>query len=367
MPRVIYNNKNARFFKELKSEVDSYFTEKKIKKTGDWRLHTKTLILIPASIILYCLLLFAHYPWWLGIVMSALFGFVLSCIGFNIMHDACHGSYSTKKWVNSILGLTLNALGSNEFFWKQKHNIVHHTYTNVDNVDDDIAKSPLIRMCSTQRWFQAHRIQHLYTPFLYFLSSIFWVLIKDYENYFSGKVAGGPMPKMNAKEHFIFWFSKVMYVVFYILIPILLLGPLPWLIGFLVMHFTLGFSLSIVFQLAHVVEETEFVYAQKETDDVTYIENEWAIHQIKTTSNFSRNSKFISWFVGGLNYQVEHHLFPRISHIHYPAISKIVEEKCAQFNIRYNSIPTFNKAVNSHFRFLKELGRKPAALAVANA
>lgn len=359
MARVIYNNKNAQFFKALKASVDQYFKEKNIRKTGDRRLHIKTLVLIPAAIVLYCMLLFVPYPWWLGLIMSALLGITLSCIGFNIMHDACHGSYSTKKWVNSLLGLTLNALGSNEFFWKQKHNIIHHTYTNVDNVDDDIAKSPLIRMCSTQPWFWAHRIQHIYTPGLYLLSSLFWVLIKDFENYFSGKVAGGPMPKMSAKEHFIFWFSKIMYGVFYILVPILLLGPLPWLCGFLAMHLAMGFSLSIVFQLAHVVEETEFVYAAKDSEDVTYIESEWAVHQIKTTANFSPRNKFISWMVGGLNYQVEHHLFPRISHIHYPAISKIVAEKCTEFNLPYNSIPTFGKAVSSHFRFLKTLGHRP--------
>ncbi len=359
MSRVIYNNKKALFFKDLKASVDFYFAENKLRKTGDWRIFLKTIVLVPAAISVYCILIFASYPVWVGLALSILFGLLAAGIGFNIMHDACHGAYSEKIWLNNLLGYSLNALGSTQFFWKQKHNIIHHTYTNVDNVDDDIAKSPIIRMCGSQPWFGVHKIQHLYTPFLYMISSLFWIGIKDFINYFTKTVAGGSMPKMDLQEHVIFWLSKLLYVVFYIVIPITIVGVWPWFWGFMIMHFTLGFTLSIVFQLAHVVEETEFVYATKDSEDVTYIENEWAIHQIKTTANFAPRNQVLSWFVGGLNYQVEHHLFPRISHVHYPAIAKIVEQKCAEHEIKYNSLPTFFGAVNSHFRFLKVLGSRP--------
>ncbi len=359
MPRIIYNNKDARFFKDLKVAVDKYFKDSNQSKTGDWRLFHKTMVLVPMLVGIYLFLLLASYSTWLGLLLAALFGLISSGIGFNVMHDACHGCYSENKNVNNILGYSLNVLGSSQFFWKQKHNIVHHTYTNVDNVDDDIAKSPIIRMCSTQPWFGFHRIQHIYTPFLYMISSIFWIGIKDFSNYFTKTVAGGPMPKMDVQEHFIFWITKLLYVGFYIALPIYLVGFTPWFWGFLTMHFALGLSLSIVFQLAHVVEETEFVYAAKDSENPVYIENEWAIHQIKTTANFAPGNKFLSWYVGGLNYQVEHHLFPRVSHIHYPAISKIVEQKCKEHGIQYNSIPSFWAAVNSHFSFLKDLGHKP--------
>jgi len=357
MPKVTYNNKNAVFFPSLKKAVEEYFTTHQLKKTGNWKLYTKTIVLIGAATGLYLALLLAALPAWIAVAMSILLGVVLAGIGFDVMHDACHGSYSSRKWVNELMGLTLNALGGNAFFWKQKHNIVHHTYTNVDGVDDDIARSPFIRMCNTQRWVPAHRFQHIYLPFLYMLASIFWVFVSDPVKYATQKVHTTPMPKMDRKEHVIFWVSKLLYVVFYMVIPILALGWLPWLTGFLCMHAAMGFTLTIVFQLAHVVEETEFEFV--DASDFKHIENEWAIHQIKTTANFSPRSKFITWFVGGLNFQIEHHLFPRISHVHYPAISRIVKAKCEEFGLNYISAPNIFAAVNSHFRFIKELGKRP--------
>jgi linoleoyl-CoA desaturase len=165
------------------------------------------------------------------------------------------------------------------------------------------------------------------------------------------------MQKMHVKDHVVFWVSKVLYAFFYIALPIWVLGFAPWLVGYLVMEVVLGFVLAIVFQLAHVVEETEFEYAGP--NEPLLIENEWAVHQIKTTSNFAPRNQILSWFAGGLNYQVEHHLFPRISHIHYPAISKIVKAKCAEYKLPYHSIKTMRAAIASHFRMMKLMGRPP--------
>ena len=187
MIRITYNNKNAVFFTSLKKAVDNYFEQTGQKRTGNIRLYIKSVFFILSAIALYITLLFVKIPLLPGILLSILLGFVLACIGFNVMHDANHESYSSSKWVNKTLGLTLNALGGNSFIWKQKHNIIHHTYTNIDGVDDDIAKSPFIRMCSSQRWVSAHRIQHLYTPFLYAISSMIWILYQDFEKYFKKK------------------------------------------------------------------------------------------------------------------------------------------------------------------------------------
>lgn len=356
MPKVSFNNKNALFFPALKSAVEEYFTTNNIKKTGNWELYLKTAILLPVAVLLYVAVLFISMPAALSITLCAVLGFVLASIGFNVMHDACHGSYSTNKNVNEALGLTLNALGGNAFIWKQKHNIIHHTYTNVDGLDDDIAKSPLMRQCSTQKWVPMHRIQHVYVVLIYAISSFAWVFIMDFVKYLSRKVYTTPLQPMKWNDHLIFWGSKALYLVFYIALPVALLGWKAWAIGFATMHVVMGFTLAIVFQLAHVVEETEF---QAVGSDDKVIENEWAIHQIKTTANFAPRNKIISWFVGGLNYQVEHHLFPRISHVHYPAISKIVAAKCAEHQLAYHCIPTMQGAVVSHFRFMKALGEKP--------
>lgn len=357
MAKVTFNNKNRIFYNALKSSVEEYFSEHRIQKTGNWRLYQKTIVLVPAVVLIYLGLLFLSLPVWLSLVLCGIFGFLLACIGFNVMHDACHGSYSSKGWVNDLMGLSMNALGSSAFMWKQKHNIIHHTYTNVDGVDDDIANHPFLRQCATQDWRPFHRVQHIYLPLAYGFTSIAMILVLDFTKYFSKRIHTTHLKRMDVKEHVIFWFTKLLYGVFYILLPILLLGWLPWLIGFLVMHLVMGFTLAIVFQLAHVVEETEFEFV---AIDDKKIENEWAIHQVKTTANFAPRNKIISWFVGGLNYQVEHHLFPRISHIHYPAISRIVRNCCDQFNLPYHQYPTMMGAIRSHFRIMRALGRRPA-------
>ncbi|MBS1605178.1 MAG: acyl-CoA desaturase [Bacteroidetes bacterium] len=356
MSKVTFNNSDHAFYASLKAAVNSYFTNTAKKKTGNIHLYIKTVILILAAISLYTILLFLPMSWLPEIVCSLVMGFILACIGFNVMHDANHGSYSSSKRVNELLGLTLNALGGNNFIWKQKHNIVHHTYTNIDGIDDDIAKSPFIRMCGSQPWVPAHRLQHLYTPLLYAVSSMIWILYQDFDKYFKKRIIDTPLSRMSAADHWIFWISKALYLLFYIGIPVLLMGWQSWLLFYLSLNIGLGFTLSIVFQLAHVVEVTEF---DAVSHDEKQIENEWAIHQVRTTANFSPDRPILSWFVGGLNYQVEHHLFPRISHIHYPALSALVQKECADFDLPYNSLPSFRAAVISHFRFIRILGKKP--------
>ncbi|MBC7903727.1 MAG: acyl-CoA desaturase [Gemmatimonadaceae bacterium] len=357
MSKVTFNNKKSVFYTALKANVENYFKENNIKKTGNWKLYSKTAILFPSAIIIYIVLLTQPVSALLGIALSGLLGLILASIGFNVMHDACHGSYSSKKWVNELLGHSLNALGGNAFIWKFKHNIIHHTYTNVDGIDDDIAKSPLMRQCQTQKWVPAHRFQHIYVVLVYAISSFAWVFLMDFNKYFQQKVFTTPLQKMSTRDHVIFWLSKVFYAIFYIAIPVSLVGWGPWAIGFACMHITMGLALALVFQLAHVVEHAEFEAALGMESKV--IENEWAIHQIKTTANFAPKNHFINWYVGGLNYQVEHHLFPRISHVHYPAISKIVEDTCKEFNLPYNTYSTMTASVASHFRMMKQLGQKP--------
>ena len=355
MAKVTFNNSNNLFFQSLKKSVEAYFREKRIKKTGNWRLYTKTLVLIPAAIGIYVSLLAFQMPAAVSLILCALLGLAISSIGFNVMHDACHGSYSGKKWVNETLGLTLNALGGNAFFWKQKHNILHHTYTNIEGADDDIAQSKLLRQSPTQKWMPIHRYQHIYLTLAYSLTLFMWWSMRDFEKYFPRKIHNTPLQPMDQREHVTFWLSKLLYVAFYIVVPILFVGWLPWLIGYLTMGIVAGIVLSYVFQLAHAVEGPEFDSVGM-NDKV--IESEWAVHQIKTTANFSPRNKVLSWFVGGLNFQIEHHLFPRISHIHYPALSEIVQAHCKQFNLPYHCFPNLRMAVASHVRTMKQLGQK---------
>jgi linoleoyl-CoA desaturase len=355
MPKITFSNSNNVFFQSVKQSVDSYFRSKNLKKTGNWKLYLKTGILIPVALALYIYLLSGRYTSAVGILASVFLGLTLVCIAFNVMHDACHGSYSGKRWINSVMGLTMNALGSNAFIWKIKHNIIHHTFTNVDGIDDDIANGPLLRQCTTQKWKPMHRFQFLYMFVLYSVSTLSWMLRTDFRWYFRRQINNTHFKMIDPGQHLLFWTSKLLYAFFYVAVPIYFLGWRPWLTGFLIIHFTMGLTLTVVFQLAHMVEKTTFALAG-ETPKV--INSEWAIHEIKTTANFATENRITSWLVGGLNFQIEHHLFPQISHVHYSALSKIVRKQCELFGLPYNCYRSTWQALYSHIRLMRKLGKK---------
>lgn len=341
------------FHTELKNRVQSYFDQKEISSTGDFRLFSKAIILLIALVIVYVHLVFFQGPVWLSVIECVLLGVIVSSIGFNIMHDGGHGSFSKYGWMNTIASFSLNLLGGSSFMWNVKHNIIHHAYTNVDGVDDDIDIKPWMRMSTSQKKYKLHKYQHIYFWFLYSLLYIFWIFVSDYKKYFSNKIGDMPLKKMYLKDHLVFWGFKTLNLFLYIGLPIYMVGFTHWLIGFLIFTIVAGLVLSLVFQLAHTVEHTHFPVP----DDKGRLEDEWAVHQIRTTANFATTNKLVSWYVGGLNFQIEHHLFPKISHIHYPAISKIIKQACKDFQIEYIEYPKMYQALASHISYLKHVGR----------
>lgn len=343
---------------ELKNRVNAYFDQEDIKPTGNKQLYIKAFILTTLFVLVYLHLLIFQPVWYWALAECILLGGLVAAIGFNVMHDGSHGSFSQKKWENRIASYSMSMLGASHFMWNIKHNMIHHSYTNVDGVDDDIEIGILMRFAPTQKHMKFHKFQHVYFGFLYSLMYVFWVFYSDYLKYFTGKIGVMPLKKMSVKEHIMFWVVKLFHLVVYCIIPIAIFGFTAWLIGFLVLGFVAGFILSIVFQLAHTVEHTEFPVADFDTNRLP---DEFAAHQIKTTANFATDNKVISWLVGGLNFQIEHHLFPKISHIHYPAISKIVKEVCEEYDLPYIEYATMGKAVRAHVNFLKDLGRGEAA------
>lgn len=354
MKTVIFNKPDPGFYQSVKTAVDEYFNSQDLKKTGNRQLYIKTGLFIPAALFIYFYLLLGHYSAVAGLLLSITLGLFLALIAINIMHDACHGSFSGKKWVNYTMGLTMNALGSNAFLWKIKHNILHHTYTNIDGMDNDIAQWPILRQSPVQKWKPAHRFQYVYMFPLYAISTLVWTLIFDFTKYFSRKISSTEIKNISLQEHLLFWISKFLYIFFYIMIPVQMLGWQNWLTGFLLVHITMGFCLTTIFQLAHLVGNTHFESSGKITNEM---ESSWAVHEVMTTSNFATDNKFVSWLAGGLNFQIEHHLFPRISHVHYPVLSNIIRKECAHYGLPYHCYPTITKAFFSHVRFMKELGR----------
>lgn len=342
------------FHIELKNRVNQYFSDIKKPMTGNAGLLIKGILFFLAYLFFYVHLVFFTPAPWLAIPECVLMGGFTAAIGFNVMHDGAHGSFSKYTIVNKLAGFSLNFLGASSLMWNMKHNIIHHTYTNVDGVDDDIEAGPWLRFASTQRKFKMHKFQHYYFWFLYSLLHIMWIFLNDYQKYFTRKIGVVKLRKMTIKEHILFWIAKLGYVFMAVVLPIYILGFAKWLIGFLVITMVTGFTISIVFQLAHTVEHTHFPLPSEATGK---IENEWAIHQVETTANFATNNKLICWLVGGLNFQIEHHLFPKISHVHYPAISKIIKRTCIEYGLPYIEFPKMRHAIVSHVAYLKHLGQ----------
>ena len=354
MQQVRFSSKNHTFTTALKAKVDEYFKQNNISQTGNSSLYWKTVVLLITAGICYTALMTMVFPAWASLSICALLGLAFAGIGFNIMHDGGHNSYSQKKWVNELMAYSLNLLGGNIYLWKVKHKTNHHAFTNIEGIDEDIDIRPFLRTGPEQpaKWF--HRYQHFYWAALYCMVYFAWIFIKDFKKYFSGKIADTHFRKMNTREHVIFWVSKIAYLIIFLVFPSMKYGFLPVLAGYTVLSVFCGFTLGIVFQMAHVTETTSVHKAEYgRINQMT----DWTVHQLATTANFSTNNKLISWFAGGLNFQVEHHLFPQISHIHYPAINKLVKSTCAEYNVQYTEYPTFLSAIRSHVGYLKAVGR----------
>ena len=344
--------------RELKSRVQAYFTERNISDKANAAMITKTVVLLALTFGSYALIMSGAFSPGVMLAMCFAMGIGVAGIGFSIAHDALHGAYSSNRTINAALGLIFDLSGANGYLWKITHNVIHHTYTNIQGIDEDLEVSPLLRLSPSSEHKPIHRYQHWYALIAYSFSTLFWVFVKDYK-YLRQRDLG---PYRNIRhprgEVVKLFVMKAIYYTYMIVLPLWLLDItiLQFAIGFLAVHLTAGLILGVIFQLAHVVEGTEHF----ETPDDELMEDTWLVHEMKTTSDFGRGNSLLNWYVGGLNFQVEHHLFPRICSVHYPAISPIVEDVAAKYGIPYHSHATLRAAIGSHLRMLKALGAAPA-------
>src|SRR5882757_6069601 len=351
----------ADFFSTLSQRVNSYFKNNSIERTANSEMVVKTVFMFSLYFIPYFILIGSVVTnIWGMLGLCAIMGLGKAGIGLSVMHDANHGSYSSKNWINNFLGASLNLVGGHALNWKVQHNVLHHTYTNVHDVDEDISPRGVLRMAPSSEWRPMHRYQHLYAWFFYGLLTLVWVVAKDFSRLVKYDREGLlKKQKTTAQREWAFLIaSKVLYISYVFIIPMILL-PVTWwqvLIGFFVMHYIAGFILAIIFQPAHVIDGTEYPVA----DEQGNLENNWAIHQLHTTTNFGHKNKLLSWYVGGLNYQVEHHLLPNACHVHYIKLAPIVEQTAKEFGLPYKSNDTFLQAVAAHAKLMKELGTKPS-------
>ena len=345
------------FFATVKKRTDAYFRENNLSRHANGAMWAKIAFFLTSYAVVYALLLSGWFSAWAMLGLAVVMGCLYAFIGFNVCHDAIHGSLSANAKTNRIFSLIFNLIGANAYVWSITHNVVHHTYTNIPGHDEDIDVAPgLIRLSPEEKMKGIYRFQHFYAFPLYGLASLSWVFRKDYKKFFQKRIGHYDNSNHPRKEYFNLFFFKGLYYTLFLVIPLLVMDIAWWqfVIGFLAMHLAGGLVLGLVFQLAHVVEGTEFPYP----DENNTIEEAWAVHQMRTTANFACNSRIVNFLCGGLNFQVEHHLFPRICHIHYPALSAIVRETAREHNVPYLENPTFGGALQSHYRMLKKLGKE---------
>lgn len=343
----------------LTKRVKQYFEDNDLSSKANAQMVWKTIGMLSLYFIPYLFLILGN-PGILGVfILFFIMGLGMSGIGMGVMHDAVHGAYHNNRSVNQVLGATMYLISGNVANWRVQHNILHHTFTNIEGLDEDMESSGLIRLHPSQKWRRFHRFQRIYSPFVYGLLTLNWVVAKDFKQllrYYKRGI-GGHTAKSIKKEWTILVATKVLYFSLFVVLPLVLV-PVAWywvVLGFVLMHFTAGVVLSYVFQLAHMVEGVDNM-------DVPHdgmAEDEWMEHQLRTTADFAQKSRFINWFVGGLNFQVEHHLFPTICHIHYPAISKIVRQTAEEFGLPYKEYTKLGDALKAHFRHLGEMARMP--------
>lgn len=354
-----FNTKtDGEFIKSLQKKVRLYFKENNISRHANASMVFKTIALVAIYLVPYFLMLFGviSNPW-IMFAMWLVMGIGMAGVGFSVMHDANHGSYSKNQKVNNALGQIIKILGGSAENWRIQHNVLHHSYTNIDGMDEDIDIGNLMRFSPTQKRLVHHRFQHIYAWFLYGLMTFLWSTSKDFKQLFRYQKMGLIERQKRSFSSLLIdlIISKLMYFGIFLVLPLIFFEGHAWqvILGYAAMHYTAGIILSTVFQPAHVIPDASF----PEPELNGQMDNNWAVHQVLTTSNFAPESRLFSWYVGGLNYQIEHHLFPNICHVHYKKLSEIVKETTKEYGLPYYSQKTFFGALKQHGLMLKNLGK----------
>ena len=359
--KVSFATDQREFYITLNKRVGEYFKSNNISRHANGEMVRKTITMFSLYFVPYLLIVFGvveNIFWVLPLIIIMSIG--TAGIGLSVMHDANHGAYSNKSWINSLLGYSLNLMGAASFNWRIQHNVLHHTFTNVHDHDEDISPRGVLRLSPESKWNFLHKYQFIYAWFLYGLMTIVWIILKDFVRIVRYRKADLAEVQQTsfAAEWVILIVTKLIFIGYMFVIPIVFTSFLWWqvIIGVVIMHYLAGFILAIIFQPAHVIEGTTYPVP----DDENKLENNWAIHQLYTTTNFSRKSRWFSWYVGGLNFQIEHHLFPNICHVHYRRISEIVKSTALEYGLPYKEFKSFIGALGGHVQMLKILGAKPA-------
>ena len=357
--RLKFNGDNS-FHRELRRRVEAEFKRSGTRQRDSAQMYLKTAIILGVFALAYVALVFLAGSWWQGLLLGLVLGIAMAAIGFNIMHDGGHQAYSERRWVNRLMALALDLVGGSSYIWQWKHARFHHTWVNVAGHDSDIDLGVLGRLSPQQPRRPWHRWQHLYLWPLYGVTAIRWHLYGDFRDMATGTVGERPFDRPKGWDLAGFVGGKLVFFTLAFGLPLFFHSLGTVLLFYALVSAVAGVLLALVFQMAHVVEEAAFPLPDASG---SRMETPWAIHQLQTTVDFARGNRVLGWLIGGLNFQVEHHLFPRISHVHYPLVARVVEDTCREFGVTYREHRTFGAGIASHYRLLRRLGRSAAAAA----
>ncbi|MCU0570068.1 MAG: acyl-CoA desaturase [Oculatellaceae cyanobacterium Prado106] len=345
---------NVGFRKELNKRVDAYFQSENLSTRDNLAMYLKTAIIFTWVIGSWSFTLFGPPILWMKVIGCILLGMGISGIGFSVGHDANHGGYSRHKWLNNLLGLTYDVIGVSSYLWRYRHNFLHHTFTNVLGHDVEIHGDGVVRMSPYMEHQWYHRYQHLFIPFVYAIIPIYWAIADVYLILVKRRYHDHTITPPKPLDLFLLLGGKCVWLGLTVGVPLAIgYSWLQVLVGFCITYMTYGVLICHVFMLAHVLEDVEYIQPEETT---LQVDDEWAVFQIKTTADFAPRNAFLNWYLGGLNYQVIHHLFPQVCHIHYPKLAPIVADLCQEFGVQYAVYPTFWEALSSNYRWLKQLG-----------
>lgn len=343
---------NSAFQRELSKGISEYFSLNEISRKSNKAVRLKVLLFFLIFIVLYCTPYFFQLPALIFLFVQILVGIFMILTALNVGHDAMHNAFSENNSLNYFLGLIFNLSGSNSYVWKLMHDI-HHRYPNIHGYDNDISHQNIVRMSPHEKQYWFHKYQHIYVFFAALTTSLDYLFYKDFSNFYAKKIGNLEMPKHKFREHVILFLSKIIHFIIFLVLPILFFNENIWLIllGWLLLHFSGGFILFFIFTPAHLVNEVDFYNPEGKRN----METSWAEQQLLTTCNYG-NTWMMNFFFGGLNYQIEHHLFPGICHIHYPKLSNIVKATANKYNLPYTEYKSYGETLQMNLQFLYKMG-----------
>jgi linoleoyl-CoA desaturase len=352
-PKLTFD-KGGEFIRDTRSEVDAYLARKGTRVRGAIQLYAKAPIAVGLTAASWAVLVFVHPGVAGGLLCLLGLATGATLTAFCVQHDANHGAYFRKRRWNHLLGWSADALlGFSSYAWRVKHNVAHHTYTNIDGYDDDFSQTPLMRFTPSQPARPWYRYQHIYIWPMYLLMGLRWQTFGDIAAFMRGSIGESALRFPRGWNLAGVIAGKGIFIGWALVIPALVY---PWwvvLAGYVGFSMVTSLIMATTFQLAHCVEEA----SSATTGEILAQKPVWAVHEVETTVDFCPRNPVLTWVLGGLNFQIEHHLFPKVPHTHYPRIAEIVRRNCERYDVRYTAQPSLRAALRSHFVHLRTMGR----------